>query len=99
MEAENPEPAKLQPRVSAATYIGWLGTRGGSSSLSTMKVLTSTAVSIRDTACEASIGGEVAVFFPGWIARVASATPCSVQGARVNNCDTEILAAAFPYAK
>jgi hypothetical protein len=28
LEAENPEPDKLQPRVSAAIYIGWLGTPG-----------------------------------------------------------------------
>src|SRR5215469_11752554 len=53
MEAENPEPDKLQPRVSAAIYSGWLGAAVGSNCLSSSNVLTCVAVSIPHTACEA----------------------------------------------
>ena len=65
MEAENPEPDKLQPRVTAQFTSAGLGAPVGSSGLSTANVLTSIAVSTRDTACEAPMGGEVAVFFSG----------------------------------
>jgi hypothetical protein len=99
MEAENPEPDKLQPRCRRHFTSAGLDAPVGSSSLSTSNVLTSIAVSIRDTASEVPIGGEVAGFSldrPGCFAAI-----CSVLliRARIDNCDTEIVTAAFPYAK
>jgi len=97
MEAENPEPDKLQPRVSAAIYSGWLSAAVGSNCLSTSNVLTCIAVSIPHTACEAPIGSEVAVVFSGMPGCFCS--HMFRTGAPIDNCDTAIVTAAFPYAK